>query len=83
MTNEKVIKLELCPVEDISANYKPPEENSSEKGDIYSFGCIFYQICFLVNDLQKGKFEQFEQADTEYSKRFNRYNKIYGRRRPK
>ena len=68
MTNEKVIKLELCPVEDISANYKPPEENSSEKGDIYSLGCIFYQICFLVNDLQKGKFEQFEQADTEYSK---------------
>ena len=68
MTNEKVIKLELCPVEDITENYKPPEEKSSEKGDIYSLGCIFYQICFLVNDLKKSKFEQFEQADTEYSK---------------
>lgn len=31
-------------------------------------GCIFYQICFLVNELKKGKFEQIEKADTEYSK---------------
>ena len=68
MTNEKLIKLELCPWPDTLANYQPPEENYSEKSDIYSLGCIFYQICFLVNDLKKGKFDQIEKADTEYSK---------------
>ena len=68
MTNEKLIKLELCPWPDTLANYQPPEENYSEKSDIYSLGCIFYQICFLVNELKKGKFEQIEKADTEYSK---------------
>ena len=68
MTNEKVIKLELCPAMDSLQAYQPPEEKHSEKGDIYSLGCVFYQICFLVFDLKKGIFEQFEEADTEYSK---------------
>ena len=68
MTNEKVIKLELCPAMDIIEAYQPPEKQYSEKGDIYSLGCVFYQICFLVFNLIKGKFEQFETADTEYSK---------------
>lgn len=72
MTNEKVIKLELCPVKDTSnkyvIKYEPPEEKFSEKSDIYSLGCIFYQICFLVNDFEKGKFDKIEEADTEYSK---------------
>ena len=68
MTNEKVIKLELCPAMDALQAYQPPEEKHSEKGDIYSLGCVFYQICFLVFDLKKGIFEQFEEADTEYSK---------------
>ena len=69
MTNEKVIKLELCPHEDSFA-IQPPEGNPSEKGDIYALGCVFYQICFLVNDnLKKGeKFELFEKSDTAYSK---------------
>ena len=69
MTNEKVIKLELCPHEDSFA-IQPPEGNPSEKGDIYALGCVFYQICFLVNDnLKKGeKFELFEKSDTGYSK---------------
>ena len=68
MTNEKVIKLELCPAMDTIKDYQPPEEKHSEKGDIYSLGCVFYQICFLVFEFKKGKFEQFEVADTEYSK---------------
>ena len=68
MTNEKVIKLELCPAMDPIQAYQPPEDKYSEKGDIYSLGCVFYQICFLVFNLKKGKFEQFETADTEYSK---------------
>ena len=67
MTNEKVIKLELCPsIENFKA-YQPPEEQYSEKGDIYSLGCVFYQICFLVYDLSGDKFTQFEKADTFYS----------------
>ena len=68
MTNEKVIKLQLCPQED-SLAIQPPEGSFSEKGDIYALGCVFYQICFLVNNLKKEeKFEQFEKADTSYSK---------------
>ena len=47
MTNEKLIKLELCPVSDTLDSYQPPENNYSEKSDIYSLGCIFYQICFF------------------------------------
>ena len=76
MTNEKIIKLKLrlCPDVDLvtSELYYPPENPFSEKGDIYSLGCCFYQICFLVNYDQflkeEKKFEAFEKADTEYSK---------------
>ena len=68
MTNEKIIKLELCPVLDLKQTHKAPENNYSEKGDIYSLGCIFYQICFLVNEFKQGKFDKFESSDTEYSK---------------
>ena len=74
MTNEKLIKLELCPkIEQIDI-YKPPEKDYSEKGDIYSLGCVFYQMCFLVEQdkfqEESKKFEQFEKADTAYSKEF-------------
>ena len=72
MTNEKIIKLELCPVLDKLKSYQPPEKEYSEKGDIYSLGCVFYQICFSVHCEQfsneQQKFEQFEKSDTEYSK---------------
>ena len=68
MTNEKVIKLELCPILDLRQANKPPEQKYSEKGDIYSLGCTFYQICFLVNEFKQGKFDKFETSDTEYSK---------------
>ena len=34
MTNEKIIKLELCPVLDLKQTHKAPENNYSEKGDI-------------------------------------------------
>ena len=72
MTNEKIIKLELCPDFDKIKCYQPPEEQYSAKSDIYSLGCVFYQICFLVDydnfANEKTKFEQFETADTEYSK---------------
>ena len=74
MTNEKLIKLELCPKIDQIEIYKPPEKDYSEKGDIYSLGCVFYQMCFLVEQdkfqEESKKFEQFEKADTEYSKEF-------------
>ena len=67
MTNEKVVKLELCPALDKLQKYQPPEEDFSQKGDIYSLGIVFYQICFLVNDFNIGNFEEIEKADTEYS----------------
>ena len=67
MTNEKIIKLELCPVTEENRSYKPPEEKSSEKGDIYSLGCVFYQITFLVTELSQDKFQHLEKEDTIYS----------------
>ena len=67
MTNEKLIKLELCPVVEENKKYKPPEEQTSEKGDIYSLGCVFYQITFLVNELSPGNFKHLEKEDIIYS----------------
>ena len=74
MTNEKIIKLELCPDFSKIKSYQPPEaeEKYTAKSDIYSLGCVFYQICFLVEYdkfvNEETKFEQFKEADTEYSK---------------
>jgi NIMA (never in mitosis gene a)-related kinase len=75
MTNEKRIKLELCPViDDDSKELKyPPEKVHSEKGDIYSLGCIFFQLCFLDRNLIRDKEDKFAylkdpKLDTGYSK---------------
>jgi NIMA (never in mitosis gene a)-related kinase len=75
MTNEKRIKLELCPViDDDSKELKyPPEKVHSEKGDIYSLGCIFFQLCFLDRNLTRDKEDKFAclkdpKLDTGYSK---------------
>ena len=81
MTNEKRIKLELCPVIDESCKdlKYPPEKKHSEKGDIYSLGCVFFNLCFIkrVNEEDKekqsykdmkNKYEYLKDPDTSYSK---------------
>ena len=75
MTNEKRIKLELCPVIDESSRelVNPPENKFSEKGDIYALGCIFFKLSFLERDLKKDKEDKFSclkspELDTGYSK---------------
>ena len=72
MTNEKVIKLELCPDLGTQTAYYPPENNFTQKGDVYSLGCVFYQLTFLIESKESeknpSKFEKFETGDTEYSK---------------
>ena len=79
MTNEKRIKLELCPViDEVPKDYKkktelkyPPEKEFSEKGDIYALGCVFFELCFLdrnLNEDQEKKFEFLKNPDTSYSK---------------
>jgi hypothetical protein len=44
MTNEKLVKLELCPERDDYEFYQHPEKEYSTKGDLYSLGCIIYQL---------------------------------------
>ena len=61
MTNEKLIKLELCPKQDKFINYQPPEKQFSFKGDIYSLGCIFYQLIFLIPTLEDNEFKKFKE----------------------
>ena len=61
MTNEKLIKLELCPAQDKFTNYRPPENQYTNKGDVYSLGCIFYQLIFLVPVLEDNEFKKFEE----------------------
>ena len=75
MTNEKRIKLELCPVlsEKSEELENPPEEIHSEKGDIYALGCVFFKLCFLNRNLNKDKKDKFSclkdpNLDTGYSK---------------
>ena len=80
MTNEKRIKLELCPVIDEEPKDSkekktelkyPPEKEFSEKGDIYALGLVFFKLCFLdrnLNEDQEKKFEFLKNPDTSYSK---------------
>ena len=66
MTNEKLIKLELCPKKDKFENYYPPENEFTPKGDVYSLGCIFYQMIYLVQTLEDTEFNKLDE-DTYYS----------------
>ena len=66
MTNEKVIKLELCPEKDEYDIYQPPEQDYQKKGDIYSLGCVFYQLTYLVENLDSDKFNKLKDK-TYYS----------------
>ena len=75
MTNEKRIKLELCPVKDEDSRELkyPPEKEQSEKGDIYALGIVFFQMCFHDRNLTKDKENKFAclkgpNLDTGYSK---------------
>ena len=71
MTNEKRIKLELCPNNKEKTNpkiYRPPEGENSKEGDIYSLGCVFYQLCFNVYELKDDKFENLIEINRDYSK---------------
>ena len=61
MTNEKLIKLELCLEEEKYINYQPPEKKFSFKSDVYSLGCIFYQLIFLVSFLEDNSFERLKE----------------------
>ena len=61
MTNEKLIKLELCPKKDGYEYYIPPEKNFSQKGDVYSLGCIFYQMIYLVQILEDSDFYKLNE----------------------
>lgn len=69
MTNEKIIKLELSPIEDTLDIYHPPspESKGTEKADIYSLGCIFYQITYVIKYLQEDKFAKLENESKIYS----------------
>ena len=61
MTNEKLIKLELCPKKDEFLKYQPPEKELSFKGDVYSLGCIFYQLIFTIQILEDNEFQKFKE----------------------
>ena len=61
MTNEKLIKLELCLEQEKYINYQPPEKQFSFKSDVYSLGCIFYQLIFLVSFLEDNSFERLKE----------------------
>ena len=61
MTNEKVIKLELCPQKDDFEYYQPPEKQLTKKGDVYSLGCVFYQLTYLVKDLEDNNFNKLNE----------------------
>ena len=61
MTNEKVIKLEICPQKDDFEYYQPPEKELTEKGDIYSLGIVFYQLIFLVQIIEDNEFKKFNE----------------------
>ena len=61
MTNEKLIKLELCPQKEELINYQPPEKELSFKGDVYSLGCVFYQLVFVVQLLENNQFNKFKE----------------------
>ena len=66
MTNEKIIKLELCPEKDNYDIYQPPEGGYHKKGDIYSLGCVFYQLTYLVQKLDEDSFKKLK-GETYYS----------------
>ena len=61
MTNEKIIKLELCPKKDEFESYELPEKEFSKKGDVYSLGCVFYQLVFLVQNLKDYNFPKLNE----------------------
>ena len=61
MTNEKLVKLELCPEKDKYEIYKPPENEYTKKGDVYSLGCVFYQMAYLVQNLEEDKFAKIKE----------------------
>ena len=61
MTNEKLIKLELCPQKDDYEIYQPPEKEFTKKGDIYSLGCVFYQLTYLVQNLEEDRFQKLSE----------------------
>ena len=61
MTNEKIIKLELCPKKDEFESYEIPEKEFSKKGDVYSLGCVFYQLVFLVQNLKDYNFPKLNE----------------------
>ena len=67
MTNEKRIKLELCPVknEDSRELKYPPEKEHSEKGDIYALGNVFFQLCFHDRNLTKDKENKFKYLNND------------------
>ena len=61
MTNEKIIKLELCPQKDDYEIYQPPEKEFTKKGDIYSLGCVFYQLAYLAQNLDEDRFAKLNE----------------------
>ena len=61
MTNEKLVKLELCPEKDDYEFYQPPEKQYSTKGDVYSLGCVFYQLVYLVQILEDDSFNKLNE----------------------
>ena len=63
MTNEKVVKLELCPDKDNFEIYQAPENEHSKKGDVYSLGCVFYQLVYLVQNLEEDRFKKIKEEN--------------------
>ena len=67
MTNEKLIKLELCPNKSIIGSYELPEKVYSKKGDVFSLGCVFYQLVYLQQKLDNYDFSKFNEEESFYS----------------